>query len=43
VVSIPMMGLNNDHNVTSALSIAVYDWYSKYIKIGQITPVLLSA
>ena len=34
VVSIPMMGLNNDHNVTSACSIVLYDFYSKYIKIG---------
>ena len=30
IVSIPMLGLNNDHNVTSACSIVLYDWYSKH-------------
>ncbi len=30
IVSIPMMGLNNDHNVTSALAISLYDFYFKH-------------
>ena len=30
VVHIPMLGMNNDHNVTSACSICLYDFYYKH-------------
>lgn len=29
IVTIPMLGLNNDHNVTVSSGIALYDWYQK--------------
>ncbi len=29
VVSIPMLGLNNDHNVSVACGIVLYDWFYK--------------
>lgn len=32
IVSIPMDGLNNDHNVTVTCGIALYDWYFKFTR-----------
>lgn len=32
VVSIPMLGLNNDHNVSVSCGIVLYDWFSKFTK-----------
>jgi tRNA(Leu) C34 or U34 (ribose-2'-O)-methylase TrmL len=32
VVSIPILGLNNDHNVTVSCAIALYDWFAKNCK-----------
>jgi tRNA G18 (ribose-2'-O)-methylase SpoU len=32
VVSIPMLGLNNDHNVSVSCGIVLYDWFAKFTK-----------
>lgn len=32
IVTIPMYGLINDMNLANAVSVAVYDWHSKYAK-----------
>jgi len=33
VVSIPILGLNNDHNVTVSCAIALYDWFAKNCRV----------
>lgn len=33
VVTIPILGLNNDHNVSISCGIALYDWFAKNCKV----------
>lgn len=39
VVSIPMLGLSNDFNVSVAFGIAMYDWHSKYTSYSPLQEV----
>lgn len=33
IVTIPILGLNNDHNVSISCGIALYDWFAKNCKV----------